>query len=331
LDYLPFFLSFFLSHFFLFTAVLRNVIINKLKNMNSLTIDHLIRAAHLFEQQNVLQLGLSTRGVEIDERLSKMAFTTTTYNPPAAALSGYCTPYSGNSSTSSLRSSPTNSMLSSGPTSPLHHHHHHVSTSTSQPSGIIKKSKSSHSTKQSRAAHNELEKNRRANLRSYLDQIKAILPPEYDSTRDTTLSLLTRARNHLRILGHRKNEMLCRRNDIVTENAKLKERIEKAKAMRIAKRYRKQEEQQQQQQQQQQQEQNVQEECTPTVTPMITSRNGSPIFLEYSPSTKPPQLFIPSPTDRMVTIDPYLEGLLPPVPLSYPYLHQMQANRAAMV
>jgi hypothetical protein len=289
--------------------------------MNSLTIDHLIRAAHLFEQQNVLQLGLSTRGVEIDERLSKMAFTTTTYNPPAA-LSGYCTPYSGNSSTSSLRSSPTNSMLSSGPTSPLHHHHVSSSTSTSQPSGIIKKSKSSHSTKQSRAAHNELEKNRRANLRSYLDQIKAILPPEYDSTRDTTLSLLTRARNHLRILGHRKNEMLCRRNDIVTENAKLKERIEKARAMRNAKRCRKQDEQQQQ---------NVHEECTPTVTPMITSRNGSPIFLEYSPSTKPPQLFIPSPTDRMVTIDPYLEGLLPPVPLSYPYLHQMQANRAAMV
>uniref|UniRef100_A0AC34GWM9 BHLH domain-containing protein n=1 Tax=Panagrolaimus sp. ES5 TaxID=591445 RepID=A0AC34GWM9_9BILA len=181
-----------------------------------------------------------------------------------------------------------------------------------------------------KAAHNELEKNRRANLRSYLDQIKAILPPEYDSARDTTLSLLTRARNHLRILGHRRNEMLCRRNDIVTENAKLKERIEKAKAMRNAKRCRKQEEQHQHQQQQ-----NIisQEEFTPTVTPMITdnSRNGSPIFLEYSPSTKPQQLFIPSPTDRMVTIDPYLEGLLPPVPLSYPYLHQMQANRAAMV
>uniref|UniRef100_A0AC34GX51 Uncharacterized protein n=1 Tax=Panagrolaimus sp. ES5 TaxID=591445 RepID=A0AC34GX51_9BILA len=109
--------------------------------MNSLTIDHLIRAAQLFEHQNVLQLGLSSRGVEIDERLSKMAFTTS-YNPPAT-LSGYCTPYSGNSSTSSLRSSPTNSMLSSGPTSPLH-------VSSSQPSGSIKKSKSSHSTKQSR-------------------------------------------------------------------------------------------------------------------------------------------------------------------------------------
>uniref|UniRef100_A0A914XWK7 Uncharacterized protein n=1 Tax=Panagrolaimus superbus TaxID=310955 RepID=A0A914XWK7_9BILA len=133
------------------------------------------------------------------------------------------------------------------------------------------------------------------------------------------------------ILGHRRNENLCRRNDIVTENAKLKERIEKAKAMRNAKCCRKQEEQQQQQQQQQ----NImsREECTPAVTPMITdnSRNGSPIFLEYSPSTKPPQLFISSPTDRMITIDPYLEGLLPPVPLSYPYLHQMQANRAAMV
>jgi hypothetical protein len=294
---------------------------NHQKNMNSLTIDHLIRAAQLFEHQNVLQLGLPTRGVEIDERLSKMAFTTPSYNSPAV-ISGYCTPYSGNSSTSSLRSSPTNSMLSSGPTSPLH---------LSQSSVSIKKSKSSQSTKQSRAAHNELEKNRRANLRSYLDQIKASLPPEYDSARDTTLSLLTRARNHLRIMRSRKNEMLCRRNDILTENAKLKERIEKAKAMRNAKRCRKQE-------QEQEQQQNVimtsQEECCPpTVTPMTAenSRNVSPIFLEYSPSTKPPQLFIPSPTDRMVAIDPYLEGLLPPMPLSYPYLHQIQANRAAMV
>jgi hypothetical protein len=285
--------------------------------MNSLTIDHLIRAAQLFEHQNVLQLGLPTRGVEIDERLSKMAFTTPIYNqhPQSTVLSGYCTPYSGNSSTSSLRSSPTNSMLSSGPTSPLH---------LSQSSISIKKTKSSQSTKQSRAAHNELEKNRRANLRSYLDQIKASLPSDYDSTRDTTLSLLTRARNHLRALRNRKNEMLCRRNDILTENAKLKERIEKAKAMRNAKRCREQE------------QQNIimsQTECTPTVTPIssFNSRNGSPIFLEYSPSTKPQKLFIPSPTDRMVTIDPYLEGLLPPMPLSYPYLHQMQANRAAMV
>uniref|UniRef100_A0AC35FU98 BHLH domain-containing protein n=1 Tax=Panagrolaimus sp. PS1159 TaxID=55785 RepID=A0AC35FU98_9BILA len=71
---------------------------------------------------------------------------------------------------------------------------------------VYTQNKSTRALPHSRAAHNELEKNRRANLRSYLDQIKAILPPEYDSTRDTTLSLLTRARNHLRTSMFRKKE-----------------------------------------------------------------------------------------------------------------------------
>lgn len=51
----------------------------------------------------------------------------------------------------------------------------------------------------SRAAHNELEKNRRANLRNYLDSLKLVLPSDVDTSRDTTLSLLTRARNHIRV------------------------------------------------------------------------------------------------------------------------------------
>lgn len=51
-----------------------------------------------------------------------------------------------------------------------------------------------------RAAHNELEKNRRANLRGHLEALKEVLPAETDSQqRDTTLSLLTRARNHIRV------------------------------------------------------------------------------------------------------------------------------------
>ncbi|NJO70323.1 MAG: helix-loop-helix domain-containing protein [Bacteroidetes bacterium] len=50
-----------------------------------------------------------------------------------------------------------------------------------------------------RAVHNELEKNRRANLRNYLDTLKTILPVDPDSTRDTTLSLLTRARNYIQV------------------------------------------------------------------------------------------------------------------------------------
>jgi hypothetical protein len=53
-----------------------------------------------------------------------------------------------------------------------------------------------------RAAHNELEKNRRANLRGHLEALKSVLPPEADTHRDTTLSLLTRARNYIQVSSH---------------------------------------------------------------------------------------------------------------------------------
>uniref|UniRef100_A0A914RDG2 BHLH domain-containing protein n=1 Tax=Parascaris equorum TaxID=6256 RepID=A0A914RDG2_PAREQ len=50
-----------------------------------------------------------------------------------------------------------------------------------------------------RAAHNELEKTRRANLRGYLDKLKDIIPASCDSTRYTTLSLLTQARDYIMV------------------------------------------------------------------------------------------------------------------------------------
>jgi hypothetical protein len=77
------------------------------------------------------------------------------------------------------------------------------------------------STRQSRAAHNELEKNRRANLRSYLDKLKTVLPTDVDSTRDTTLSLLTRARNHLKVIREQKEALLEQRKTLLAENARL--------------------------------------------------------------------------------------------------------------
>ena len=44
-----------------------------------------------------------------------------------------------------------------------------------------------------------MEKNRRANLRGHLEALKSVLPPESDTHRDTTLSLLTRARNYIKV------------------------------------------------------------------------------------------------------------------------------------
>ncbi|VDM18257.1 unnamed protein product [Wuchereria bancrofti] len=42
-----------------------------------------------------------------------------------------------------------------------------------------------------------MEKTRRANLRGYLDNLKDIVPSSSDNARNTTLSLLTRARDYI--------------------------------------------------------------------------------------------------------------------------------------
>ncbi|KAK7922121.1 hypothetical protein WMY93_009023 [Mugilogobius chulae] len=51
-----------------------------------------------------------------------------------------------------------------------------------------------------RSAHNELEKNRRAQLRYFLDQLKKQVPLSTDSMRNTTLNLLRRAQLHIKKL-----------------------------------------------------------------------------------------------------------------------------------
>lgn len=50
-----------------------------------------------------------------------------------------------------------------------------------------------------RSSHNELEKHRRAKLRLYLEQLKQLVPLGPDSTRHTTLSLLKRAKMHIKV------------------------------------------------------------------------------------------------------------------------------------
>lgn len=44
-----------------------------------------------------------------------------------------------------------------------------------------------------------MEKNRRANLRGHLEMLRTVVPSATISSRDTTLALLTRANNHLKV------------------------------------------------------------------------------------------------------------------------------------
>uniref|UniRef100_A0A8B9DC77 MAX dimerization protein 4 n=1 Tax=Anser cygnoides TaxID=8845 RepID=A0A8B9DC77_ANSCY len=78
----------------------------------------------------------------------------------------------------------------------------------------------------SRSSHNELEKHRRAKLRLYLEQLKQLVPLGPDSTRHTTLSLLKRAKMHIKKLEEQDRKALNIKEQLQREHRYLKRRLE---------------------------------------------------------------------------------------------------------
>ncbi|XP_057700399.1 max dimerization protein 4 [Corythoichthys intestinalis] len=92
-----------------------------------------------------------------------------------------------------------------------------------------KKTKSSPINRKSpnnRSSHNELEKHRRAKLRLYLEQLKKLVPLGPDSTRHTTLSLLKRAKMHIKKLEEQDRKALNMKEQLQREHRYLKRRLE---------------------------------------------------------------------------------------------------------
>ncbi|XP_037119326.1 max dimerization protein 4 [Syngnathus acus] len=92
-----------------------------------------------------------------------------------------------------------------------------------------KKTKSSAINRKSlnnRSSHNELEKHRRAKLRLYLEQLKKLVPLGPDSTRHTTLSLLKRAKMHIKKLEEQDRKALNMKEQLQREHRYLKRRLE---------------------------------------------------------------------------------------------------------
>ncbi|KAJ8000781.1 hypothetical protein DPEC_G00183890 [Dallia pectoralis] len=77
-----------------------------------------------------------------------------------------------------------------------------------------------------RSSHNELEKHRRAKLRLYLEQLKKLVPLGPDSTRHTTLSLLKRAKTHIKKLEEADRKALNTKEQLQREHRYLKRRLE---------------------------------------------------------------------------------------------------------
>lgn len=77
-----------------------------------------------------------------------------------------------------------------------------------------------------RSTHNELEKNRRANLRHCLEKLKDIVPVGPDSSRHTTLGLLTKAKSFIKALEDKERKTISQREQLRREQRFLQRRLE---------------------------------------------------------------------------------------------------------
>ncbi|CAB3400331.1 unnamed protein product [Caenorhabditis bovis] len=147
------------------------------------------------------------------------------------------------------------------------------------------------SSKHSRAAHNELEKTRRANLRGCLDQLKSLVPSISDAARNTTLALLTRARDYIKELDEDNANLQRLKQLKEAENAALAAELERLqKAVNDT-------------------------NSRPESCASSSYTASSPLLIEFSPSTKP---HYHNDSPKPIIIDPIADGLLPAVPLTYP-------------
>merc|ERR1712117_649036 len=78
----------------------------------------------------------------------------------------------------------------------------------------------------SRSTHNELEKNRRAHLRSCLENLKDLVPVGADSSRHTTLGLLNKAKHFIKNLEERDKKSLSAKEILHREQRYLRRRLE---------------------------------------------------------------------------------------------------------
>jgi len=78
----------------------------------------------------------------------------------------------------------------------------------------------------SRSTHNELEKNRRAHLRSCLENLKDLVPVGADSSRHTTLGLLNKAKHFIKNLEERDKKSLSAKDLLHREQRYLRRRLE---------------------------------------------------------------------------------------------------------
>lgn len=78
----------------------------------------------------------------------------------------------------------------------------------------------------SRTTHNELEKNRRAHLRNCLEKLKVLVPLGPETSRHTTLGLLTKAKRFIKSLEERERKHAVHKEQLSREHRFLRRKVE---------------------------------------------------------------------------------------------------------
>lgn len=89
-----------------------------------------------------------------------------------------------------------------------------------------KRSRSKSKLQSNRTTHNELEKNRRAHLRTCLETLKEMVPLGPDGSRHTTLGLLTRAKHFIKNLEDKERKQTAHKDHLAREQRFLRRRLE---------------------------------------------------------------------------------------------------------
>ncbi|XP_012268689.2 max dimerization protein 1-like [Athalia rosae] len=90
---------------------------------------------------------------------------------------------------------------------------------------VVKRTKTKKS-QGSRTTHNELEKNRRAHLRTCLEKLKVLVPLGPETSRHTTLGLLTKAKRFIKNLEERERKYAVHKEQLSREHRFLRRRLE---------------------------------------------------------------------------------------------------------
>ncbi|XP_005988267.1 max dimerization protein 1 [Latimeria chalumnae] len=98
---------------------------------------------------------------------------------------------------------------------------------------LSKRRSKSKKSSNSRSTHNEMEKNRRAHLRLCLEKLKMLIPLGPESNRHTTLSLLTKAKLHIKKLEENDKKAVHQIDHLQREQRHLKRRLEQLGVERL--------------------------------------------------------------------------------------------------